>query len=273
MARMIDDSIKRQLSKRMDFFLKYFPVRVRDVGEDAVAARQLIWAFKDARDNAFEKVAQMTAAHLIKVCGEKIKDIVFVCVPASTQAKNESRYMAFCNRVSELCGIINGYSHISVSGDRLAVHEHRHDKEKSITKTQVIEFDEAYFKDRDIYVFDDVVTTGASYAILPISWKCLAETCWEVFSWDAHTINMQSDMDKKSTSKPIPWLFGTSHDSGRPQGRDKEETEEQDKAALCYGYHKFLLWYGTRFRYVGSRGGDFIESGTSQSETYCRHSL
>jgi hypothetical protein len=147
MARMIDDNIKRQLSKRMDFFLKYFPVRVRNVGEDAVAARQLIWAFKDARDNAFEKVAQMTAAHLIKVCGEKIKDIVFVCVPASTQAKNESRYMAFCNRVSELCGIINGYSHISVSGDRLAVHEHRHDKEKSITKTQVIEFDEANIKD------------------------------------------------------------------------------------------------------------------------------
>jgi predicted amidophosphoribosyltransferase len=155
----------RKLSKRIDFFLKYFPVRVRNVGEDAVAARQLIWAFKDARDNAFEKVAQMTAAHLIKVCGEKIKDIVFVCVPASTQAKNESRYMAFCNRVSELCGIINGYSHISVSGDRLAVHEHRHDKEKSITKTQVIEFDEAYFKGKDIYVFDDVVTTGASYAI------------------------------------------------------------------------------------------------------------
>lgn len=42
MARMIDDNIKRQLSKRMDFFLKYFPVRVRNVGKDAVAARQLI---------------------------------------------------------------------------------------------------------------------------------------------------------------------------------------------------------------------------------------
>ena len=40
-----------------------------------------------------------------------------------------------------------------------------HDKEKSITKTQVIVFDEAYFKGKDIYVFDDVVTTGASYAI------------------------------------------------------------------------------------------------------------
>ena len=47
MAKVIDESIKKQLSKRMDFFLKYFPVRVRNVGEDAVEARQLIWAFKD----------------------------------------------------------------------------------------------------------------------------------------------------------------------------------------------------------------------------------
>ena len=78
MARIIDDNIKRQLSKRMDFFLKYFPVRVRNVGEDAVAARQLIWDFKDSRNNAFDKVAQMTATHLIQVCGERIKDIVFV---------------------------------------------------------------------------------------------------------------------------------------------------------------------------------------------------
>lgn len=165
MAKVTDESIKRQLSKRMDFFLKYFPVRVRNVGEDAVEARQLVWAFKDARDNAFEKVAQMTAAHLVKICGDKIKNMVFVCVPASTQGKNESRYKAFCNRVSELCGILNGYSHVSVSGERLAVHEHRKDKEKTITKTQVVEFDESFFKGKDIYVFDDVVTTGTSYAL------------------------------------------------------------------------------------------------------------
>lgn len=148
MAKVIDESIKKQLSKSMYFFLKYFPVRVRNVGEDAVEARQLIWAFKDARDNAFEKVAQMTATHLIKICGEKIKDIVFVCVPASTQDKNESRYKAFCNRVSELCGILNGYAHVSVSGERLAVHEHRKDKEKTLVKTQVIEFDEDFSRAR-----------------------------------------------------------------------------------------------------------------------------
>ena len=29
----------------------------------------------------------------------------------------------------------------------------------------MIEFDEDFFKGKDIYVFDDVVTTGASYAL------------------------------------------------------------------------------------------------------------
>ena len=64
MAKVIDESLKKQLSKKMVHFLKYFPVRIKNVGEDAVAARNLIWAFKDSRDDAYEKVAQMTADHL-----------------------------------------------------------------------------------------------------------------------------------------------------------------------------------------------------------------
>ena len=42
MAKVIDESLKKQLSKKMVHFLKYFPVRIKNVGEDAVAARNLI---------------------------------------------------------------------------------------------------------------------------------------------------------------------------------------------------------------------------------------
>ncbi len=164
MAKELNEGIKRQLGKKMVHFTKYFPARIKNVGEDAVAARQLIWAFKDARDSAFEKVAEMTASHLMAEFGARIKDLVFVCVPASTQAKNESRYKAFCDRVSELTGIINGFSHIRVTSDRLTVHEHRKDKEKSICTTNVIEFDSDYFNGKEVVCFDDVVTTGFSYA-------------------------------------------------------------------------------------------------------------
>ena len=162
---MIDETLKAQLSKKLVWFCKYFPVRIKNVGADAVEARRLVWAFKDARDNAFEQVAQMTASHLVAEFGERVKNMVFVCVPASTQAKNESRYKKFSERVSELCGITNGFHHIRISGDRLAVHEHRRDKEKSITKTQVIEFDADYFAHREIAVFDDIITTGSSFAV------------------------------------------------------------------------------------------------------------
>ena len=80
----------------MVHFLKYFPVRIKNVGEDAVAARNLIWAFKDSRDDAYEKVAQMTADHLQEEFGEQVTNMVFVCVPASTQEQNQSRYARFC---------------------------------------------------------------------------------------------------------------------------------------------------------------------------------
>ena len=52
MARLIDEGMIAQLSKKQGYFLKYFPARIRNVGEDAKEDRKLIYAFKDARDDA-----------------------------------------------------------------------------------------------------------------------------------------------------------------------------------------------------------------------------
>lgn len=41
MARVIDEGMKAQLSKKQGFFLKYFPARIRNVGEDAKEAKSL----------------------------------------------------------------------------------------------------------------------------------------------------------------------------------------------------------------------------------------
>ena len=83
MTKVIDENIQRQLDKKISFFVKYFPARIQNVGEDAKAARQLVWAFKDSRDSAYEEVAQMTAKHLKEEYGEKVKSMVLVCVPTS----------------------------------------------------------------------------------------------------------------------------------------------------------------------------------------------
>lgn len=164
MAKTIDEQLKKQLEKPQTWFCKYFPQRIKNVGLDAVVARELVWAFKDSRNGAQEEVAQKVAQYLMEKYGEQLKNMVFVCVPASSQAKHESRYKGFCERVSELSGITNGYSLVGVSGERLSIHEHRK-SEKEIRKVSIINFDETNIQGKTICVFDDVITTGRSYAV------------------------------------------------------------------------------------------------------------
>ena len=124
--------------------------------------RQLVYDFKDGRSH--EAVAQMTAARMIDEHGSRCSQLVFIPVPASSVRKNEIRYMDFCKRVCELTGAINGYDHVRVCGERLAIHENRK-AEKEIRKVSVIEFDEEWFKEKDVIVFDDVITRGISFGI------------------------------------------------------------------------------------------------------------
>lgn len=155
-----DESILKQLRKLKVCFLKYYPVRVKkNIGIEQQLARQMVWGFKDGKN--FEQVAVRVAAELKSQFGEKVTEIVFCCVPASSAEKNEIRYKEFSRIVCELSGAINGYPHISVQGERLAVHEHN--TEKSITKVQVVDFDEPFFANKSCLVFDDVITRGISF--------------------------------------------------------------------------------------------------------------
>lgn len=160
-AKTIDIELQKQLDKPQAWFCKYFPARIRNVSEREIADRKLVFDFKDGR--AYEEVAQRTAANMTERYGTSCTNIIFSPVPASTDKKNEIRYKAFCQRVCELTGAINGYDHVSVSGERLTIHENRK-AEKEVRKVNVIEFDSAFFNGRSVVVFDDVITKGLSYA-------------------------------------------------------------------------------------------------------------
>lgn len=82
----VDDTTKRFWNKAIVSFLKYYPVRIKNVGLEQEVARRIVWDFKDGK--AYEEVAQMTAKHLKDMFGDRVKDIVFSCVPASTTEKN-----------------------------------------------------------------------------------------------------------------------------------------------------------------------------------------
>lgn len=162
MAKTIDIELKRQLDKPQTWFCKYYPARIRNVGEKEIADRQLVFDFKDGR--AYEEVAQRTATAMTERYGASCANIVFSPVPASSSEKNEIRYKAFCQRVCELTGAINGYDYVSVSGRRLTIHKNRKE-EKEVRKVNVIEFNSAFFNGKSVVVFDDVITKGLSYAV------------------------------------------------------------------------------------------------------------
>jgi len=156
----MDKNLSKQAGKIMVWLMKYYPVRIKNVGEQQKADRQTIWDFKDGR--AYEQVAQMTAKHLQELFGSRITSIVFSCVPASTAEKNELRYKHFSERVCELTHAINGYPHMQVSAGRLAVHEHRKNETEART-AQMADYDTDFFKGKDVLLFDDIITKGISY--------------------------------------------------------------------------------------------------------------
>ena len=49
MAHKNDYQIQKQLDKPQTWFCKYYPARIRNVGEKEIADRQLVFDFKDGR--------------------------------------------------------------------------------------------------------------------------------------------------------------------------------------------------------------------------------
>ena len=158
---MICSELQKQLDKPQVWFYKYFPTRIKNVGEREINDRKVIFDFKDGR--AFEQVAQQTATAMTERYGLECGNIVFSPVPASTGEKNEIRYKAFCERVCELTGAINGYGHVSISKERRPLHKNRK-QEIDIRKEDNIVFDSAFFDGKSVLVFDDIITKGISYA-------------------------------------------------------------------------------------------------------------
>ena len=146
---MVKVFIKGQEDKELSCFLRYYPTRIKNVGIDALFDRQTIFDFKDGCNQP--QVAQFVAKELVRKFGRKIGKVVFSCVPASSQERNEER---------------NKASHVKVSGERSAVHGTKMKKEvraKRLEESNTIEVDASFFRNKIVCVWDDVVTTGTSF--------------------------------------------------------------------------------------------------------------
>lgn len=157
--KFIPEDWKKQWSKFMVNFYEYLPVKYKAGYRDKLV-RETVWKFKDGKLSLI--VADIVAKRMQQQFGEDVKNITFVCIPASNAAKNEARYKVFSEEVARLTDCINAYNAITIEGGRLAVHETK--GRKVVAETETINFDKDFFKGKKCLVFDDVLTLGHSYA-------------------------------------------------------------------------------------------------------------
>lgn len=140
-------------------FYEYLPTRY-EADKKQWSVRNLIWDFKKGKRTSI--VAQLVASYLRKTYGAECRNLTFVCIPASSAASTEARYKAFCEEVSAICGCINGYNAVRVSGQRVAIHEWN--GTKRIEDTHIVYFDRQQLDGHRCIVFDDIITRGRNFA-------------------------------------------------------------------------------------------------------------
>lgn len=136
------------------YFFDYCPDRAdRDVRDER--NRSMILGFKDGKNE--------TAIHLVTefifnyIPADELDSWMLCVIPASTRAKNEARNRHFCEGVSRISGIQNGYKEIIILFDRTDSRE-----KKTDDTTSNLQFGNG-FEGKKVLLFDDIVTRGVSF--------------------------------------------------------------------------------------------------------------
>ncbi|GAB3840673.1 S1 RNA-binding domain-containing protein [Hymenobacter jeollabukensis] len=136
--------------------ISYLPTRVQATPAQQ-QDRQCVYNFKDGQNPAL--VAYRLATTLLRSFSPVVlQQMMLVVIPASTQAKTKSRYQTFCQLLCQLTGIENGYECI-----QRVVDEEPKKGLVNVNKVNNLRYTDARIPGRHILLFDDVMTSGASF--------------------------------------------------------------------------------------------------------------
>ena len=119
---------------------------------------RMILGFKDGRNVYSRWAARMFARAL---AAADMKEVVIVCIPASTNSAHVRRWKRFSVELCRLTGAVNGFDRVQVSGSRKRAHvtgEH----ELATNIKHYVHIDAAFFSGKSVLVVDDIYTTGQS---------------------------------------------------------------------------------------------------------------
>lgn len=135
------------------FFYYYYPISFTDITTADKIVRSMIYNFKDGKQH--KQVCNLLVKKLKDTYGDGLDLMTFVCIPASTRSINKDRYEFFMKEVCSKTGMRNGYEHVTIIREK----EPSHLGGESDAE---FDYDEDFFKDSFVILFDDVVTRGHS---------------------------------------------------------------------------------------------------------------
>lgn len=119
---------------------------------------RMILGFKDGR-NVYSRWAARLFARAL--AATDMKDVVIVCIPASTTYAHVRRWKRFSIELCRLTGAVNGFDRILVSGSRKRAHV-TGEYELCTNIKHYVHIDNDFFRGKKVLVIDDIYTTGQS---------------------------------------------------------------------------------------------------------------
>jgi ATP-dependent DNA helicase RecQ len=139
----------------------YYPVNrfsYNDLSQEDILGRRHTFDFKDGK--APHLYAEIFASALVNKYGkEYLKNKVILIIPASNKDKTHIRFSKFCQKLSELTGLINGYNYLT-NNDLIREPAHTSGN-RNYDLNSFIKVSNDII-DKDIIVIDDVRTSGSS---------------------------------------------------------------------------------------------------------------
>ena len=118
----------------------------------------MIIGFKDGRNVYSRWAARLFSRALVAM---DMKDVVVVCIPASTRYAHVRRWKRFSTELCRLTGAVNGFDRVQVSGSRKRAHV-TGEYELCTNIKHYVHIDDEFFRGKKVLVIDDIYTTGQS---------------------------------------------------------------------------------------------------------------